>query len=184
MDNLTWLVLVGLVWAPAAAVLCAAGAQARGVGSRGTYAKRGAVYALLLVLPSLYLIARLYCRRIPNWAVFAGYGFIFLLWAASTGYFLLMAWAIYASGWLEGQQFPILDILFTHFPAAVNIVAMLISLTALLGQSFRSRRYPGTPGPASPVVDDYSIPQVNLVPFQFTLGSLLVSPFIYLIWFL
>lgn len=183
MSNLTWLVLVGLAWAPAAAVLCAA-ATTRGVGSRGAYAKRGALYALLLVLPSLYLIARLHGRRIPKWAVYTGYGLIFLLWAASTGYFLLMAWAIYASGWLEGQPLPILDILVTHVPAAANIVAMVISLKALLAQSFRRRRYPGTPEPASPVVDDYSIPQVNLMPFQFTLGSLLASPFIYLIWFL
>ena len=184
MGNLSWLVLVGLAWAPAAAVLCAAGAQAGGVGSRGAYARRGAVYALLLVLPSLYLISRLYGRRIPGWAVFAGYGFIFLLWTASTGSFLLMAWAIYASGWLEGQPLPILDILVTHVPAAVNILAMGISLTALLGQSFRGRRYPGISAPASPAIDGYSIPQVNLMPFQFTLGSLLVSPFIYLIWFL
>ena len=75
--------LLGLVWAPFAAWLCARSARARGLDSR-KFAVAGAIYSALLFWPSVYLLLGIRGKRVSGRAVHAVYVVLYgVVWPAS-----------------------------------------------------------------------------------------------------
>ena len=75
--------LLGLVWAPFAAWLCARSARARGLDSR-KFAVAGVVYSALLFWPSIYPLLRTRGKRVSGRAVHTVYVVLYgVVWPAS-----------------------------------------------------------------------------------------------------
>ena len=70
----------GIAFSPFVAATCAVQAQRRGL-SVTRYAIAGCIYSLLMLMPALYLIARLFGRRPPLGLVQFVYLVLMLLWA-------------------------------------------------------------------------------------------------------
>ena len=73
--------VLGLVGAPFAALICTIVAHARGLPK--SYAGTGAWYSMLFILPWLYLVLRMLDVRIPDGVVRAGYVLFYGLWLYS-----------------------------------------------------------------------------------------------------
>ena len=71
--------VLGLVWMPCAALICALTARSRGL-SVTRYAIAGAVYSILLSLPWIYLWFRMRNRPLPFFIIVAGYVFLYVTW--------------------------------------------------------------------------------------------------------
>ena len=72
--------VLGLVWAPAAALICALVARTRKLTGE-SYASTGAVCSMLLILPWVYLLVRLvFGRSLPVFVVAPVYLIIYAVW--------------------------------------------------------------------------------------------------------
>ena len=71
--------VLGALWAPFAALLCAKEARRRGLDPR-RYAKAGALYSVLFFFPWVYLMARMRGRTVPVAAVSAVYVLLYVVW--------------------------------------------------------------------------------------------------------
>lgn len=71
--------VLGLLWAPFAALSCAFIAGKRGLSAR-RYAVAGAIYSILFLLPWFYLLAELLNRRLPGFLIRLGYAVLYIGW--------------------------------------------------------------------------------------------------------
>lgn len=74
-------IVLGLLWAPFAMVICGAIARTRGL-SVVRYAGAGGIYSILFVLPWFYLVVRMFGAKPQRALVQAGYIFLYLGWLA------------------------------------------------------------------------------------------------------
>ena len=72
--------VIGLLWAPVAAASCAFVARARKLPP-GLYASSGAKYSILLILPWVYLLIKLFGRSLPFLLLATVYALIYVVWA-------------------------------------------------------------------------------------------------------
>ena len=73
---------LGVIWTPAATVICGVIARKRGLNPI-RYAMIGGVYSALLFFPWLYLLLRMLERRVPQNLVVVFYASVLLGWLAS-----------------------------------------------------------------------------------------------------
>ena len=89
--------LLGVAWAPFGALICAAVAWRRGLDIR-RYAAAGAARSAMLILPWLYLLARMSRLPIPKflWTLEypCMYGIIYVLWTFGSILASLSSWKI------------------------------------------------------------------------------------------
>ena len=98
------LAVLGLLWAPAAALICALVARFRKLGGE-SYGAAGATHSMLLILPWVYLLVRmLFGRSLPVFVVTPVYVLIYSIW-------LVFYVAIFNVG---GVVASMIDIFVTH----------------------------------------------------------------------
>ena len=73
---------LGVIWTPAATVICGVIAHKRGLNPI-RYAMIGGVYSALLFFPWLYLLLRMLERRVPQTLIVVFYASVLLGWLAS-----------------------------------------------------------------------------------------------------
>ena len=78
----TPLVVLSILWMPFAAATCAMIARERGL-SAGHYSLLGGLYAFLFIVPSFYLIVRMFGRTPNHRVVTAFYVVLYLYWLVS-----------------------------------------------------------------------------------------------------
>ena len=78
----TPLVVLSILWMPFAAATCAMIARERGL-SAGRYSLLGGLYAFLFMVPSFYLIVRMFGRTPSHRVVTAFYVVLYLYWLVS-----------------------------------------------------------------------------------------------------
>ena len=89
------LAIVGLMWSPFAALISWRMAGNRGLsGSR--YAITGAVYSMLLVLPWIYMVMALRCKRISTGLVDFAYFFLYMAWLVGPIAFMYLGFVFFA----------------------------------------------------------------------------------------
>ena len=112
---------IGVLWVPFAAVMCFNKAELAGLNST-RYAVVGALYSVLFLMPLIHLSARMDGKRVPEvlvvLAYVALYGGIWILGATAGLGFALSG----ASGWVKGISIPILSI---------NVLSLIVSLAVL-----------------------------------------------------
>jgi len=74
-----YLMVIGLLWTPFAALICLAVAHVRRLDGEG-YGKAGALYSLLFFLPWVWLVLRMMGVPIPAAVARAGYAILYGLW--------------------------------------------------------------------------------------------------------
>lgn len=79
MVGVAYAAAFGFLWTPAAAVICACRARARGL-SVSRYALFGALCSVLFIVPWIYLVARMYDKSIPRNIVRTVYIILYALW--------------------------------------------------------------------------------------------------------
>ena len=72
--------VLGVLWAPLAAAICALVARSRKLAT-GSYAAAGAKHSALFILPWLYQLVRMCDRTVPRFVVGAVYGLLYATWA-------------------------------------------------------------------------------------------------------
>ena len=72
--------VLGVLWAPFAAAICALVARIRKLAT-GSYAAAGAKHSALFILPWLYQLVRMCDRTVPRFVVGAVYGLLYATWA-------------------------------------------------------------------------------------------------------
>ena len=75
-------VLLGLLWAPFAAGICALVARVRGLPA-GPYAGTGARCSAAFILPWVYFLIRMFNLPVPRFVVGTVYVLVFLVWAVA-----------------------------------------------------------------------------------------------------
>ena len=75
-------VLLGLLWAPFAAGICALVARVRGL-PLGPYAETGARCSAAFILPWVYFLIRMFNLPVPRFVVGTVYVLVFLVWAVA-----------------------------------------------------------------------------------------------------
>ena len=132
--------ILGLLWAPVAALTCLLVARLRKLDGE-SFGAAGAKQSILLVLPWIYLLVRLmFGRSIPRSLVAAVYVLIYAIWLI----FYILVFNV------VGLLASVLDILVTHSQSLTTMVILFIALSVMLpvniltwGSSLRSlrRRY-------------------------------------------
>ncbi len=86
--------VVGVAWAPFAALICARVAHAKGLDV-WRYALVGAIYSVLFLGPWIYLVARMHNKTLPNSVIRGAYVLLFgLVWPLSALSFIPLAIAL------------------------------------------------------------------------------------------
>ena len=137
--------LLGAAWAPFGALICAAGAWRRGLPSR-RYAAAGAARSAMLILPWLYLLARMSRLSFPKflWTLEYAcmYGAIYGLWTFGS-ILTLLSW------WIVFQPSPISNAYLVS--ALLSFVALVVSVkTAQRANSLGGRVRPASGEPPHP----------------------------------
>ena len=91
-----WLIIVGALWTPFAALICLAVARVKRIDGEG-WGKAGALYSLTFFLPWVWLVLRMAGVPIPAGITRAGYALFYGLWALSC-VFLIIAGAFLTAG--------------------------------------------------------------------------------------
>ena len=166
-----WLALIGLVCVPVAVVSCYVYAKARGLLA-GEYAIRGAGYSASLLLPWLYLMARMRGIAVPR-AVSSGiYMLLYACWLSLIGGYLaviLMELIPFHSYGLEGIHLGLSSFVWV-VAAGVNFFAWMLSLLRLT----RTHREVGD-NPANPT-GSMVLEGAYLYPFVQLLAWVLAVP--------
>ena len=116
------LAVLGLLWAPFAALICILVARFRKLGGE-SYGAVGAKHSMLLVLPWVYLLVRmLFGKSLPVFVVVPVYGLVYSVW-------LVFYIAVFNVGGLVGS---IIDVFVIHSQPVVNVVLFFIVLGAML----------------------------------------------------
>ena len=150
--------VLGLIWAPFAAWLCARAARARRLDSR-KFAVAGAVYSILLFWPWVYLILRIRGKRVPGRAVHVVYIILYsIVWPAS-GLTIMFA-TLGSSRWF---------VMVCLALVLCNVVTWFISHRRLAGWHRRHGR--SMPNEADEVLPN----RAYIMPFAYTLGWVLVA---------
>ena len=83
--------VVGWIWAPFAALVCAQVARAQGLDSR-RFAAAGAIYSILFFWPWVYLVLRMHGKSVPSPVIRGAYIVLYaVIWPASALSFILTA---------------------------------------------------------------------------------------------
>ena len=114
------LAVVGLLWAPIGAFSCVLVARARNLAPGG-YGTSGAKCSMLLILPWIYLVIRLFDRSVPVFFVILVY---------------ILVYAVWAVGIIGGQVISIVSFVVNAYgdeplPLAVTIVWIGLTLVAV-----------------------------------------------------
>ena len=99
-----YLMVIGLLWTPFAALICLAIARARRLEGEG-YGKAGALYSLLFLLPWVWLALRMMGVPVPAAVARAGYAVMYGLWLCAAAA-LLIAGAFLTMGFGEEELRP------------------------------------------------------------------------------
>ena len=91
-----WLIIVGALWTPFAALICLAVARVRRLDGDG-WGKAGALYSLTFFLPWVWLVLRMAGVPIPAVVTRAGYALLYGLWLLAC-VFLVIGGAFSAAG--------------------------------------------------------------------------------------
>ena len=94
-----YLMVIGLLWTPFAALICLAIARVRRLEGEG-YGKAGALYSLLFFLPWVWLVLRMMGVPVPAMVVRVGYAVMYGLWLCAAAA-LLIAGAFLTMGFGE-----------------------------------------------------------------------------------
>ena len=149
---------LGLLWAPFATMICARTARARGLDSR-RYAIAGAVYSVLFLLPSIFLIARIHNKSTPGCLTRSAYVLIYgWLWPVSTLSYYIFTLALPEPFWIVSVSLLLL-----------NVLTWFISLIKLIVWHRRQARV------LSEESDDVLPNRVYIMPFAYVLGWVLIA---------
>ena len=98
-----YLMVIGLLWTPFAALICLAIARARRLEGEG-HGKAGALYSLLFLLPWVWLVLRMMGVPVPAMVARVGYAVMYGLWLCAAA--LLIAGAFLTMGFGEEELRP------------------------------------------------------------------------------
>lgn len=115
--------IVGVLWAPFAALICARIARKKGL-SVWRYAAAGAVYSALFFWPWVYLIARMHNKSIPSVLIHLFYILVFLAWLPGTT----------TATFVNAFGRPAVESYVMFAGVILNIVTWFIALRRLLGR--------------------------------------------------
>ena len=137
--------LLGAAWAPFGALICAAVAWRRGLDIR-RYAAAGAARSAMLILPWLYLLARMSRLHVPKflWTLeyLCMYGAMYGLWTFGS-ILTLLSW------WIVFQPSPISNAYLVS--ALLSFCALVVSVkTAQRANSLGGRVHPASGEPPRP----------------------------------
>ena len=137
--------LLGVAWAPFGALICAAVAWRRGLDIR-RYAAAGAARSAMLILPWLYLLARMSRLPVPKflWALEYAcmYGAIYGLWTFGSILTLLSWWIVFQPSLISNAYL---------VSALLSFVALVVSVkTAQRANSLGGRVRPASGEPPHP----------------------------------
>ena len=124
--GVTVLVLLGLLWAPFAAGICALVARVRAL-PQGPYAGTGARCSAALILPWVYFLIRMFDIAVPRFVVGTVYVLVYLVWAVAFigGKGVTIAWLILDMA--EGSRVSAGSLLFWIVVSFVVVVAMSLT---------------------------------------------------------
>ena len=99
-----YLMVIGLLWTPFAALICLAIARVRRLEGEG-YVKAGALYSLLFLLPWVWLVLRMMGVPVPAMVARVGYAVMYGLWLCAVAA-LIIAGAFLTMGFGEEELRP------------------------------------------------------------------------------
>ena len=130
---------IGPLWAPFAGLACAIRAPSIG-RSRVRYAVLGALYSALFLLPWIYLIARMYGKKLPKAFIWSGYIVLYVVWLCSIILNLIVAFASHP-GKDHLWDFTNLDVIISMAVFTVlwvNVITWVVSMLKLYNGHQRS----------------------------------------------
>ena len=144
---------LGVLWAPFAALTCARVARSRGLDRR-KYALAGAVYSILFFWPWVYLVTRLYGRKIPGPVIRGAYVLLYgVIWPSSALSFIPLAFS--------PQPFGVVSV----FLLMLSIGTWLISFRGFNWSGINGKGHVRT-DPSDEVMPDSSY----VMPFAYVFG--------------
>ncbi|MDE2802530.1 MAG: hypothetical protein OXK21_06595 [Chloroflexota bacterium] len=184
VDSLFWvpvfvllLAVVGVIWSPVAALICALVAHFRKLEGEG-YAASGATLSALLVLPWVYLLAKMLFRRsIPVFVVAPAYVLVYAVWLLIyVGVFNVgsVIWTFRDMIWTGSQ--PVTSAVFFVIMSVMlplNVYTLWVSMRGLRNKYAADRERPHQPVLGLPDFD-YLAPFIWLIVWSFVVLLLIV----------
>ena len=139
MGGVVYTAMLGFLWMPAAAVICAWRARSRGLPIF-SYALFGALCSVLFIIPWIFLMARMYDKNIPKIVVKIVYIALYGIWLIGPVSILSVATISIVVFWIENvftQRYNFYGMYLIIL--AVAVVVMLLSITTWIFSLIRLR---------------------------------------------
>ena len=166
--------IVGVLWSPVAAVLCARAAGKRGLAP-WRYAMLGALYSILMIVPWVLLLQRLRGKQIPRrplalsyWLLYAGIwgcGVIALCFNVT----LMMLLAFFDDPGTSSVPFPTRDVAVFALLFCINVLALIVSVHGLV-KKWREDHMVGLM-----TQDSHLLPKSYVMPFAHAIVATALS---------